>query len=82
MVAVFRLRRACLHRDKQVVAKLNRYILYALKETIGYGKGDAVHSLQELSTEWISHVCEEVVQAFVDRPLHRPDYLHSAHIQK
>ena len=82
MVAVFRLRRPCLYRDQQVVAELNRYILYALKEAIGNSKRDTVHSLQELSAERISHVCEEVEQAFADSTLQRATYLRSAQIQK
>ena len=70
VVAVFRLRRPCLYRDKQIVAELNRNVLNTLEETIGNGKRDTVHSLQELSTERISHVCEEVEQALVDCTLY------------
>ena len=82
MVAVFRLRRPCLYRDKQIVAELNRNVLNALKETIGNSKGDTVHPFQELSTEWISHECEKVEQALADSALHRATYLRSAQIQK
>ena len=82
VVAVLRLRRPCLYRDKQIVAELDRNVLYALKETIGNSKRDTVHSLQQLPTEWISHVREKVEQTFVDSALHCPIYPRSAQIQK